>query len=74
MFSPSTIPIITTVASLSFSIGLGVGLLLVKFRTKRSCKKEMTEAWDQINAIRNLLIGKKITFELRQVTGGLNGK
>ena len=67
MISGVSIPIVISLVSIGFSSGIFVGLLAVKFVSKKECRRDMQEMWLQVDAIRKVLMGKKITFELKPV-------
>lgn len=56
-----------SIASVSFSGGVLVGLFTSKFVAKKECDRNRAALWDQVDAIRNCMTGGRVRFELRMI-------
>ena len=62
-----SISVAITIASLTWSVGLFVGLFTARFVNKKDCQTMQSKLWNRIDAIQNILAGGKMTFELRPI-------
>ena len=65
-----SLPIVISIASLTFSAGMFIGLFTSRFVNKKDCQQKSDAMWAQVDAIRNCMTGGKIKFELRMVPAG----
>lgn len=65
-----SIPLAVTLISISWSVGLFVGLFTARFVSKKECEENQCKIWERIDAIQNVLVGGRMTFELRPMAQG----
>jgi hypothetical protein len=59
-----SIEIVISLMSVAFSGGLFVGMLTVRFITRKECEKNRETAWKRIDAIQDCMTGGRYQFQV----------